>query len=185
MRTWFEDFVLTTLRERILPVDTAVARRNAALDVPDPRPIRDTLLAATALVHAMGDRGTRTSENDASRAPRSAAASPTGAGHLRSGPEASRVGQINILTAFLAGLVSFVSPCVLPLVPSYLSFLTGTSLEDLKAETDAKARTRVFLHALAFVAGFTTIFVLIGLSASAIGAVFQNNKRAIELDRAA
>ena len=86
---------------------------------------------------------------------------------------------INVLTAFLAGLVSFISPCVLPLVPSYLSFLTGTSLEDLKVETSAAAKARVLSHALAFICGFTFIFILIGLSASAIGGVFANNKDTI------
>ncbi|GAC1421463.1 MAG: cytochrome c biogenesis protein CcdA [Candidatus Velthaea sp.] len=80
--------------------------------------------------------------------------------------------QINILTAFAAGLLSFVSPCVLPLIPAYLSFLTGSSLEELKAERDASQRTRVLLHALAFIAGFTAIFMLIGLSASAVGGAF-------------
>ncbi len=89
--------------------------------------------------------------------------------------------QLNIVTAFLAGLLSFVSPCVLPLVPSYLSFLTGTSLEDLKAETTAEAKARVLLHALAFIAGFTVVFIAIGLSASAIGGVFTNNKRLVEI----
>ena len=89
--------------------------------------------------------------------------------------------QLNVATAFLAGLVSFISPCVLPLVPSYLSFLTGTSLEDLKTESDAGAKARVILHALAFIAGFTVIFVAIGLSASAIGGVFVNNKRVVEI----
>ena len=89
--------------------------------------------------------------------------------------------QLNVATAFLAGLVSFVSPCVLPLVPSYLSFLTGTSLEDLKSESSSQAKARVFAHALAFVAGFTVIFVAIGLSASAIGGVFASNKRLVEI----
>ena len=87
--------------------------------------------------------------------------------------------QLNVLTAFAAGLVSFVSPCVLPLIPSYLSFLTGTSLEDLKAETVAAERARVFAHALSFIAGFTVIFMFFGLSASAIGSVFANNKDTI------
>jgi len=91
------------------------------------------------------------------------------------------VHQLNVATAFLAGLVSFISPCVLPLVPSYLSFLTGTSLEDLKAESSSAAKARVLLHALAFIAGFTVVFVAIGLSASAIGGVFQNNKRLVEI----
>ncbi len=89
--------------------------------------------------------------------------------------------QLNVATAFLAGLVSFVSPCVLPLVPSYLSFLTGTSLEDLKTESSSRAKARVLAHALAFIAGFTVIFVAIGLSASAIGGIFVDNKRLVEI----
>jgi cytochrome c-type biogenesis protein len=85
--------------------------------------------------------------------------------------------HLNVATAFLAGLVSFISPCVLPLVPSYLSFLTGTSLEDLKTQGAAAEKARVILHALAFVSGFTCIFVLIGLSASAIGSVFTSTDK--------
>ena len=81
-----------------------------------------------------------------------------------------------VATAFVAGLASFISPCVLPLIPAYLSFLTGSSLEELKAETDAASRARTMLHALAFVAGFTVIFMLIGLSASALGSAFGEYK---------
>ncbi len=89
--------------------------------------------------------------------------------------------HLNLATAFLAGLLSFISPCVLPLVPSYLSFLTGTSLEDLKSETAGPARAHVMLHALAFIAGFTLVFIAIGLSASAIGSIFVNNKRVVQI----
>jgi toxin FitB len=53
LRAWLDEHVLPTFSERILPVDTAVARRSAALHVPDPRPIRDGLIAATALTHGM------------------------------------------------------------------------------------------------------------------------------------
>ncbi len=77
--------------------------------------------------------------------------------------------NLNILTAFLAGVVSFVSPCVLPLIPAYLSFLTGSSLEELKAQTDAVDRARVLFHSLAFIAGFTVVFMALGFTASAIG----------------
>jgi cytochrome c-type biogenesis protein len=84
--------------------------------------------------------------------------------------------NVNILTAFLAGLVSFISPCVLPLIPAYLSFLTGSSLEELKAQSDTASRARVMFHALAFVAGFTVVFMAIGLSASALGSVFVDYK---------
>jgi cytochrome c-type biogenesis protein len=78
--------------------------------------------------------------------------------------------------AFLAGLVSFVSPCVLPLVPAYLSLLTGESLEDLRARPTAAVRAQTLAHAVAFVIGFSLIFVALGLSASAIGAVLDANR---------
>jgi cytochrome c-type biogenesis protein len=84
--------------------------------------------------------------------------------------------NVNILTAFLAGIVSFVSPCVLPLIPAYLSFLTGSSLEELKAQSDAASRARVMFHALAFCGGFTLVFMAIGLSASALGSFFVDYK---------
>lgn len=53
LRSWLDDHVLSVFADRILPIDTAVARRSASLNVPDPRPIRDGLIAATALVHDM------------------------------------------------------------------------------------------------------------------------------------
>jgi len=84
--------------------------------------------------------------------------------------------SLNFGTAFLAGLISFISPCVLPLIPAYLSFLTGSSLEELKAESGLAQRGRVMVHALAFVTGFTIVFVLIGLSASAVGSAFIDYK---------
>jgi cytochrome c-type biogenesis protein len=81
--------------------------------------------------------------------------------------------------AFLAGLVSFVSPCVLPLVPAYLSFLTGSSLEELRGELGAPARARVIAHALAFIVGFTIVFVALGASASALGGLLKANRHLI------
>lgn len=74
----------------------------------------------------------------------------------------------------LAGLVSFLSPCVLPLVPPYLGFLGGTSLEMIAEAApgeDEGARKRVIFAAIAFVLGFTTVFVALGASASLIGQV--------------
>jgi len=68
--------------------------------------------------------------------------------------------------AFGAGLVSFLSPCVLPLIPVYLAFLTGTSFSDL--ETGGNRRLTI-LHALCFIAGFSAVFILLGASASALG----------------
>jgi len=81
--------------------------------------------------------------------------------------------------AFLAGLVSFVSPCVLPLVPAYLSLLTGESVEDLKSETMAAARVQTLAHAVAFVIGFSVIFIALGLTASAIGSALDAHRSLI------
>ncbi len=87
--------------------------------------------------------------------------------------------HITVGIAFLAGLVSFVSPCVLPLVPAYLSLLTGESLEDLKAETAAGARAQTLTHAIAFVLGFGVVFVILGLTASAIGGLLNEHRTLI------
>jgi cytochrome c-type biogenesis protein len=71
--------------------------------------------------------------------------------------------------AVVAGLLSFASPCVLPLVPPYLAYMGGVSIEQLRAAGGAKARSRVLLAALCFVAGFSTVFVALGATASWIG----------------
>jgi cytochrome c-type biogenesis protein len=76
---------------------------------------------------------------------------------------------IGVVVAFTAGLFSFLSPCVLPLFPSYLSFVTGMSVSDLTAELSAAARRRVLLHSLAFILGFSLVFVSLGASFSAAG----------------
>ncbi len=73
---------------------------------------------------------------------------------------------VGITVALLAGIVSFLSPCVLPLVPSYLSFVTGMSLEDLQEGVDRRA---TLVHSLLFVAGFSVIFITLGASASFLG----------------
>ncbi|MCY1707362.1 cytochrome c biogenesis CcdA family protein [Pannonibacter sp. SL95] len=78
--------------------------------------------------------------------------------------------EVTLLGAVFAGLLSFVSPCVLPLVPPYLGFLAGTSLEDVaEGRAASDASRRVFYTSIAFVAGFSTVFVALGASASLIG----------------
>ncbi len=75
-------------------------------------------------------------------------------------------------TIFLAGLLTFASPCVLPLIPIYLSVLLGGSIEDLdsmQASAKTRGRWKLLLNGVAFVAGFTLVFVLLGMSASALG----------------
>ncbi len=82
--------------------------------------------------------------------------------------------NVTIVAAMLAGLVSFLSPCVLPLVPPYLVYLTGTSFERLAdAEPEPAVRRETVLAALLFVAGFSTVFVALGASASLIGALVR------------
>jgi cytochrome c-type biogenesis protein len=76
--------------------------------------------------------------------------------------------------ALIAGVLSFVSPCVLPLVVPYLGYLTGVSLDQLTGQaSETVARRRVLLSALAFVLGFTTVFVALGATASAFGQWFR------------
>ena len=77
--------------------------------------------------------------------------------------------SLGVAVAFSAGLFSFLSPCVLPLFPSYLSFITGMSVDRLTAEVGTSERTRAFAHSVAFVAGFTAVFVALGASFSAAG----------------
>jgi cytochrome c-type biogenesis protein len=86
---------------------------------------------------------------------------------------------LGVAVAFSAGLFSFLSPCVLPLFPSYISFITGMSVADLTADLSAAARRRVLLHAVAFVLGFSMVFVALGASFSAVGQFLLDYRDAI------
>ena len=79
------------------------------------------------------------------------------------------------LLAFAGGLLSFLSPCVLPVVPPYLAYMGGISMGEMKG--DATARRRVLLPALFFVMGLSTVFLLLGFTASAFGAFFLENQQ--------
>src|SRR5216683_1941119 len=82
--------------------------------------------------------------------------------------------DVSLFGALLAGLVSFLSPCVLPLVPGYVSMLSGIGMEELR---QGKApRASLFGSALAFVAGFSTVFITFGASASAVGQFLRQNR---------
>lgn len=78
-------------------------------------------------------------------------------------------------TAFGAGLLSFFTPCCLPIYPAFLSYVTGVSVQDLR-QGGGVARSRVLKHSLAFFVGFSTIYVAMGLAASALGAFFASNR---------
>lgn len=65
--------------------------------------------------------------------------------------------ELTIIAVFLAGVVSFISPCVLPIIPGFLAYLAGTSLND------AHARWKIFFNSVAYVLGFSTVFALLGV----------------------
>lgn len=83
--------------------------------------------------------------------------------------------DVTFPAAAAAGLLSFLSPCVLPLVPPYLTYLAGVSMEDLEIETRSAARRDILLSSVLFVLGFTTVFVALGATASAFGSVLRAN----------
>jgi cytochrome c-type biogenesis protein len=76
---------------------------------------------------------------------------------------------LSIPLAFVAGVVSFLSPCVLPLVPGYISMLSGASIEELKAGAGTALVARIFRNSIAFVVGFSVVFITLGASATAVG----------------
>ncbi len=80
--------------------------------------------------------------------------------------------NVSFLIALAAGILSFLSPCVLPLLPSYLSFITGISIDELrKGREDPKIRKVTLIHSLMFILGFSLVFVLMGASASLVGKI--------------
>ena len=90
--------------------------------------------------------------------------------------------SIGLAVAFAAGLLSFLSPCVLPLIPSYVTFITGMSLDDLTETEHAQAgrRRTVLVHGILFVLGFTLVFVVLGASATFLGSLFAYASRWVE-----
>jgi cytochrome c-type biogenesis protein len=86
----------------------------------------------------------------------------------------------NLLLAFGAGVLSFMTPCCLPIYPSFLSYVTGVSIDELNSGTKA-TRKRVLQHSIAFFIGFSTIYVALGLSASALGQFFVEGRKWIPL----
>lgn len=90
--------------------------------------------------------------------------------------------NVSLVTAFLAGIISFISPCVLPIVPGYISFVSGVSLQELESNRDMDEEKRrrllrqVGLNSVFFVLGFSVVFVVMGASATYIGNWFAANR---------
>ncbi len=79
--------------------------------------------------------------------------------------------NVSTLWSFLAGLASFLSPCVLPLVPGYIAIVSGTSVEELKAGGDQKLLGRTLFHSALFIVGFSLVFISLGATATWLGKV--------------
>lgn len=86
----------------------------------------------------------------------------------------------NLFWAFAAGVLSFVSPCCLPIYPSFLSYVTGVSVSEMENST-AETRRRVMAHSIAFIAGFSVIYVALGLGASVLGSFFYDYRRELSV----
>ena len=90
--------------------------------------------------------------------------------------------NVSLLFAFTAGLISFLSPCVLPLIPSYMAFITGISIEELSAEKNLRyVQKKVIANSLMFILGFSFIFIALGASVTFLGTFLAQNIRWFEI----
>ena len=90
--------------------------------------------------------------------------------------------EVSLIAAFLAGVVSFVSPCVLPLVPSYVTFITGVSFDELTSgQQTARIRRLTIIHSLAFILGFSIVFISLGATATATGQFLRDHQDTLRI----
>ncbi|MBI1995128.1 MAG: sulfite exporter TauE/SafE family protein [Deltaproteobacteria bacterium] len=90
--------------------------------------------------------------------------------------------EVNAFVAFAAGIFSFLSPCVLPVIPSYLTFVSGVSLEEMRGDQGlSRVRWRVVLNSVAFIVGFSLVFVSLGASASFLASLFLGYRNIIRI----
>jgi cytochrome c-type biogenesis protein len=94
----------------------------------------------------------------------------------------TQVNQVSLLAAFLAGVASFISPCVLPLIPSYVTFITGVSFDELASKEAApRVRRLTIIHSLAFIAGFSLVFIALGATATVAGRFLRENQHIVRI----
>jgi cytochrome c-type biogenesis protein len=89
--------------------------------------------------------------------------------------------NISYHAAFFAGLLSFFSPCILPLIPAYFTLITGFSLDELTGEDTQGIRRKVIISTVAYILGFSTVFIIMGASASYVGQLIQNYQSSIRI----
>lgn len=90
------------------------------------------------------------------------------------------IGIVGFIAAFGAGVLSFVSPCVFPLIPAYLAQMTGMSFEELTGDQDARQRRTLMVNSFAFVIGLAVVFTLFGASATILGSFLLKNQSLVE-----
>ncbi|MBI4974661.1 MAG: sulfite exporter TauE/SafE family protein [Candidatus Omnitrophica bacterium] len=90
--------------------------------------------------------------------------------------------NISYIVAFVAGFLTYLSPCLLPLIPSFIAYIAGVSFADLKdSEKKSEVRKKAIIHSLLFILGFSIVFILLGLTATAIGKAFFQYQKAIRI----
>lgn len=89
--------------------------------------------------------------------------------------------SVSYAMAFGAGLLSFFTPCVLPLIPVYFTLITGLSLENLTGAADAEVRTKVIVSTIAYVLGFSAVFILLGASAFFLGSLINEHQGVLRI----
>jgi len=88
---------------------------------------------------------------------------------------------ISFSVAFFSGVVSFFAPCVLPLLPAYIAYVTGVSLKELKEKGMGPFRKRIIISSIAYVVGFSLVFTLLGSTAAGVGVIFRQHARLIQI----
>jgi cytochrome c-type biogenesis protein len=83
--------------------------------------------------------------------------------------------NVSLLTAFIAGFISFISPCVLPLIPAYVSFISGVSLKELQTSHETRLMEKIIINMIMFIVGFSIVFIGLGATATYIGKFLEEN----------
>ena len=89
--------------------------------------------------------------------------------------------NVTLLIALAGGFLAFISPCCLPLYPSFISYITGVSVNELKENKQASFKKKVLIHSIFFSLGFSVIYYILGFSLSTIGGLFTTNQQLIQM----
>ncbi len=88
----------------------------------------------------------------------------------------NNISEVSIVISFVAGILTFLSPCILPLFPSYIAYITGRSFNEIKDQSSSSIRRITLIHSLFFILGFSIVFVLLGITFTYLGSFFGIRK---------